>query len=345
MPPEYDLAFCIPTYNFGSFIGETLDSIIHQADDKIQIVIVDGGSSDDTAAVVASRAVEFPGIKFIQRATRSGVDRDILESVDQAEAPYCWLFSSDDLLAPGAIEFLRSQLALKWDVLVTNFAVCDRQMNRLFRHRILKSDTNVTFDWRVQGERDRYFQRAETTTAFFSFISSLVVRREVWLRPGPQHEFVGSCWIIAAQLFAAAREGIAVRYHPGELLSKRSDNDSFLSRGWVKRLALGIDGFRKVAEHYFGPRSAEAREISRVLKNETPIRELVRSRLKISNSAEQAEFDALVRRQYSDGTVADFLKRSVALSPVGLLRNLRSVQCGARSIVRAARGLPRTGHD
>ena len=97
MQPAYDLSFCIPTYNFAAFIGETLDSIIQQADDRVQIVIVDGGSTDNTAQIVAEKARSFPNIKFIQRTQRCGVDLDILESVAQADGEFCWLFSSDDL--------------------------------------------------------------------------------------------------------------------------------------------------------------------------------------------------------------------------------------------------------
>src|SRR6185503_3718487 len=97
------LSFCIPTFNFGPFIGETLRSIIDQADERVQIVIVDGGSTDDTSAIVAQATARFPQIKFIRREKRYGIYLDILETVIQADGEYCWLFSSDDLLAPGAL--------------------------------------------------------------------------------------------------------------------------------------------------------------------------------------------------------------------------------------------------
>ena len=46
------LSICIPTYNFGEFIGATLQSIIKQATDEVEIVVVDGASTDNTAEVV-----------------------------------------------------------------------------------------------------------------------------------------------------------------------------------------------------------------------------------------------------------------------------------------------------
>ena len=92
MNSPFDVSFCIPTYNFAKFIGETLDSIIQQADERVQIVIVDGGSTDGTAEIVRDKSRDFPNIKFIQRSQRCGSTR-YSESVAQADGEFCWLFS------------------------------------------------------------------------------------------------------------------------------------------------------------------------------------------------------------------------------------------------------------
>jgi abequosyltransferase len=325
MNTTYDISFCIPSFNFGRFIGETLDSIIREADERVQIVIVDGGSSDNTAQVVAEKSRTFPHIKFIQRSERSSVDRDILESVVQADGEFCWLFSSDDLLAPGAVAFVRAQLTDDWDVFLTNFAVCDFHMRRRFRHRILDVRALSTFDWSNPSDRTRYFTLAQTTTAFFSFISALVVRRASWLSVPQQTEFIGSCWIIAAQLFALARKKLVVRYYPGELLFKRGDNDSFLSAGLVNRVALSVTGFRNVAAHYFGTGSPEARHVRRVVRNEYTLRTMLRYKVEIANlkNVGQLErFVALFKQHFSSGALFDVLRRNTVHAPTTILRAL-----------------------
>lgn len=48
------LSICMPTYNFGKFIGETLESIMKQIPDGVEIVVLDGGSTDNTCDVVKS---------------------------------------------------------------------------------------------------------------------------------------------------------------------------------------------------------------------------------------------------------------------------------------------------
>src|SRR5262249_9119140 len=152
-------------------------------------------------------------------------------------------------LAPGALAEVRRQRTERWDVFLTNFAICDLRMNRFGRHRILKVQETETFDWSDPDQRARYFALAETTTAFFSFISALVIRRSSWLRVPAQTRFIGSCWIIAAQLFALARQQLQIRYFPGELLLKRGDNDSFMGAGLVNRIGISVDGFRSLATH------------------------------------------------------------------------------------------------
>ncbi len=54
----------MPTYNFGRFIGETLNSIIPQLTDQIEIIIVDGASTDNTADVVRSFQKNYPQIQY-----------------------------------------------------------------------------------------------------------------------------------------------------------------------------------------------------------------------------------------------------------------------------------------
>ena len=340
MPGPYDLSFCIPTYNFGAFLPETLESIVSQADDRVQIVIVDGASTDNTPQVVEQWQKRFPHIKSIRRPARVGVDPDILESVRQADGEYCWLFSADDVLEPGAIARVRAEMQHPWNAWLTNFTLCDLRLNRLEPHKIVAVTQPRTFDWNQPAQRQAFLDLAQTSTAFFSFISGIVVRREAWNSVPEQTAFIGSCWIIAAQLFAVAQAtpGLVVRYHPGEALLKRGENDSFMSQGLIRRLDLAVSGFRRVAHHYFGPRSPESRAISRVLKCETSAWQLLHLRLRLENPAELPAFDALVDRHFCDGTFSDWLWKRFILLPLPLLKLLRWSLRTARHLRARLRG-------
>jgi glycosyltransferase involved in cell wall biosynthesis len=54
------LSFCIPTFNFVAFIGATLRSIIDQADERVPIVVIGGGSTGNTVSALAEAAQPDP---------------------------------------------------------------------------------------------------------------------------------------------------------------------------------------------------------------------------------------------------------------------------------------------
>jgi abequosyltransferase len=100
------LSVCIATFNRAGFIGETLDGLLAQASEDVEIVILDGGSSDGTDAIVAEYMHKSLLIRYFRQATNMGVDRDFDNAVQRATGAYCWLMSDDDLLwaLSGAIK-------------------------------------------------------------------------------------------------------------------------------------------------------------------------------------------------------------------------------------------------
>jgi glycosyltransferase involved in cell wall biosynthesis len=63
------IAFLVPAYNEAATIGELLTRIDALGVDR-QIVVVDDGSTDDTAAIVAAYAAEHPGVVLLRQANR-----------------------------------------------------------------------------------------------------------------------------------------------------------------------------------------------------------------------------------------------------------------------------------
>jgi glycosyltransferase involved in cell wall biosynthesis len=57
-----DLKFSIivPSYNQGQFIESTLLSIIDQAYSNIEIIVIDGGSTDQTTAILKKYSEALP---------------------------------------------------------------------------------------------------------------------------------------------------------------------------------------------------------------------------------------------------------------------------------------------
>lgn len=46
----------MPTYNYGRFIGTAIDSVLGQAPGGVEVIVLDGGSTDDTREIVTPLA-------------------------------------------------------------------------------------------------------------------------------------------------------------------------------------------------------------------------------------------------------------------------------------------------
>ena len=66
------LSICIATYNRADFIGETLDSIIRQLTDEVEIVVVDGASTDATRTEMSAMPPAAPVFATSDSRRREG---------------------------------------------------------------------------------------------------------------------------------------------------------------------------------------------------------------------------------------------------------------------------------
>ena len=78
------LSICISTFNRADWIGETLAGLMAQVTPQVEVVIVDGASTDGTQAVVQSCMQTWPSIVYPREAENSGVDRDFDKAVQAA---------------------------------------------------------------------------------------------------------------------------------------------------------------------------------------------------------------------------------------------------------------------
>ena len=268
------LSIVIPVYNFAKFIPETLDSIVSQAGvERCEIVIADGASTDDTESVVAAYARKHDFVKYHRLPKKGGVDRDIALGVSLASGDYCWLFSGDDVMRPSAITRVLEATASGHDVYLGHHM--ERAGGRWSVYPTVVPDNGQAFQLSDKHDREAYFSSAVNTEAFFSFIGTIVVRRAKWESAPADERFYGSCFAHAARLFSLMAGGLSVRCMSDVLLNRRPDNDSFLTAGIVKRVALSIDGYNRIAETCFGRGSVEAFHVRRVLRQEFPVRTIL----------------------------------------------------------------------
>jgi abequosyltransferase len=307
------LSICIPTYNFGEFIGETLESIVSQLEPCVEVVVLDGGSQDDTADVVGRFVRDCPAVSYVRQPVRGGIDRDMSRSVELAKGEYCWLFSSDDIMKSGALRRVLAELDSGLDLYLCGLTLCDKRMNPIVDHKISSAPWGTLFQLADEVDRQRYFAAAQTTTAFFSFMGSLILRRRRWLEHALEEAYVGSCWGHVVRILRMIPGGLSVKFLGESLQLKRGENDSFMEKGLVHRYALAIDGYHRIAADVFGDQSAEARHIRRVIVNEFTIKEMFFARVGCHDhgrSGEMPELERLVKKTYRDLTFRNLVYRS-----------------------------------
>lgn len=94
------VSIIIPTYQRAHLIGLTLESALRQTYTDYEIVVIDDGSTDNTAEVVRSIA---PNARYIWQKN-VGIPEVLNVCVREARGEYISFLGSDDALAPTALE-------------------------------------------------------------------------------------------------------------------------------------------------------------------------------------------------------------------------------------------------
>lgn len=119
----------IPAYNAARTIDETIRSARAQTHRNLEILVVDDGSKDDTAAIVARHAAKDNRVRLISQAN-AGVAAARNRGISEAKSDLIAPLDADDLWAPTKIEKQLQAMARggeKVAIVYTWFAVIDEQ--------------------------------------------------------------------------------------------------------------------------------------------------------------------------------------------------------------------------
>ncbi len=100
MTEQVKISIVMPSYNQGQFISEALDSIISQGYPQLELIVIDGGSTDGSAETIAARAEH---LHYWCSEADDGQSAAINKGVKQATGELVGWINSDDVLMPGAL--------------------------------------------------------------------------------------------------------------------------------------------------------------------------------------------------------------------------------------------------
>lgn len=94
-----------PVYNRGDCVARCIESVIRNLnrDSNIEHIIVDDGSSDDSASIIEDYALRYSHIHFLKFSKNRGVNAARNAAINVAKGAWCIILDSDDYFVDDAL--------------------------------------------------------------------------------------------------------------------------------------------------------------------------------------------------------------------------------------------------
>lgn len=268
------LSICIPTHDGrGKVFQEAVDSVLAQLTPalrgRVQICISDNASEDGTQALAEHYGRENPGLFLYHRhPTNLGFTQNLMALINIAQGDYCWLLSSDDMMAGQGL--LRVLAALDQYPtlagLTVDLSYYDRSMTRRVRE-----DMSAILLPRTP-ERAQVFTSPEQIFrecgSVQGGLSMQVFDRKLWLEA---LEETGEARCADFRLFPylylfgkMVRKRPAWLWLPEKLIQSRTDNDYLsedLNQNALRYQINIMEELYRVWGELFGPSSTTCRSL------------------------------------------------------------------------------------
>ncbi|MCI9068455.1 MAG: glycosyltransferase [Lachnospiraceae bacterium] len=96
------VSVCIPAYNSAVYIKKTMESVLSQEYENIELVVVDDCSRDNTLEVV--RSVKDPRVRIVKNEKNLGMTGNWNKCLAEAKGDYIKLICADDILYRDSIK-------------------------------------------------------------------------------------------------------------------------------------------------------------------------------------------------------------------------------------------------
>ena len=154
-----------PSYNQGRFLERTLKSVLDQNYPHLEFVIQDGGSSDETHAVLARYKSQ---LKHCTSAKDRGQAHAINLGFQHATGDILAYLNSDDLLLPGTMSY------------VADYFATHPEVDVVYGHRVLVDNNDAEVGrWVLPRHDDNFLRWAD-----FVPQETLFWRRSIWEKVG-----------------------------------------------------------------------------------------------------------------------------------------------------------------
>ena len=244
----------VPAYNHEKFIESCIESIVAQTYKKIELIIINDGSTDNTHGKIISLVEQyrkrFDNVVYITRENK-GTAATLNELISLAKGEFIFQIASDDMAKPCAIKTLHAFMAhnRRYALVVGDNEIIDSANRRVYWDQDRNNVDDVsqavykTFVDFLQSRRKDFNFKSEQ----FGDLSTLLkgnyipngkmFRKSALLEVGGYMENTVEDWYINIQL---ARK-FKLKYIDKPLLCYRwHSNNTIKNRAYMKKLAKNM---------------------------------------------------------------------------------------------------------
>jgi glycosyltransferase involved in cell wall biosynthesis len=174
-----DVAVIIPTFNRAAVLARAIRSVLDQSFRNFELVVVDDGSTDNTADLQVLRGND-PRLRFLRLPENRGVAAARNAGVRETTAPRIAFLDSDD-------EWFPAKLARQFEWMVQNAGSCICQTRELWIRRGVRVNPPKTHDKTGGDLFAASIERCMITP------SSVMLSRELFERAGGFNESFPAC--------------------------------------------------------------------------------------------------------------------------------------------------------
>lgn len=129
------VSIIIPCYNQAKYLNETLESVCKQTYTNWECIIVDDGSSDDSATIISGFTKKDPRFIYIYKEN-GGVSSARNLGIEKAKGNYLQFLDADDLLNNFKIEASLNELLTSEkkgvEIVISNFEMISHDSKKIF---------------------------------------------------------------------------------------------------------------------------------------------------------------------------------------------------------------------
>lgn len=160
----------IPTYNRAAYLAQAIDSMRGQLESDDELIVVDDGSTDDTADVLA----RYDGRIRVVRTPNGGLGAARNVGIATATGDWIAFHDSDDVARPGRLALQRAWVRRRPDV---DAVLCNGEY-------LGRAGTFVVPPDLAQAHRERLVGVRALFEGFPLYFQGALVRREAFTRAG-----------------------------------------------------------------------------------------------------------------------------------------------------------------